>query len=31
MSGMLSMGRSGIEMVPTNTMTIEITEAKIGR
>ena len=31
MLGMLSIGSSGIEMIPTITITIEMTEAKIGR
>ena len=31
MSGMLSIDSSGIEMTPTSTTTIEITEAKMGR
>jgi len=30
-SGMLSTGSSGIDRTPTSTMTIEITDAKMGR
>jgi hypothetical protein len=30
-SGMLSMGSSGIAMVPTRTMTMEMTSARTGR
>ena len=31
MSGILSTGSNGIDMTPTSTMTMEITDAKMGR